>query len=411
MARIHPKEVFREAKSEEAKGNTTTAAAAYTKLGAYFLHKNMLKEARMALERAVKLKPTLARAHLYLAICGERTGDKGLSELSMIQFTREALKSGKVEEYAHRVEELLAPYAELRKGFYEAVLTLDRTTAKPFLALAKACLDAADLMRAQQALLDGLKTRSDDTEVVEMLKQLLSDMKRDAEITHIERFENGKLERNDLIALLEGQTPQAPEPSRSLVAIEEEDLNPKTLSMLITEVERELGANDAAEYDTVAPLLKEFRERANPILSSDAKARMDMALAFFEMGLYREAEEELRAVRENDSRYWEAQALLGQVYVVQSSDLAALEVFQSCLRHEDLSESLGHECQYQLANIYLRLGDFKQALEYAKHLNRECPDYRDLKSLKEQLKEKLGWDPFALSANSPLAKKTAERKR
>src|SRR6185437_14470196 len=152
----------------------------------------------------------------------------------------------------------------------------------------------------------------------------------------------------------------------------------------------EIGVDLEASLDTVAPLVKEFRRKSQPILAGDAKTRLDMALAFFEMGLVNDARDELRPIDPSDPYYPESQALLGEILFAEGSDLGALEAYQNCLRDERATVEMVREGKYKLLQIYYRLGDLRQALAQAQELEKLAPNYRELRHLKIRIQEALG---------------------
>ena len=135
------------------------------------------------------------------------------------------------------------------------------------------------------------------------------------------------------------------------------------------------------------PLINEFRRRSQPILAGDGKARIDMALAYFEMGLVEEACGELKAIPAADRSYPEALCLMGEILFSTGSDLGALEVFQNCLRTDHASEDVKNEARYKLVQIYSRLGDWRQAVDQANALERIKPGYREIHGLKIHAEE------------------------
>ncbi|MCB0417573.1 MAG: hypothetical protein KDD39_07985, partial [Bdellovibrionales bacterium] len=135
----------------------------------------------------------------------------------------------------------------------------------------------------------------------------------------------------------------------------------------------------------IAPLLGEFRRRSADLLRGDARAKMDMAIAYHEMGLSDVALEELSDVKPLHAHYLDVQALKGEILYQKEDLLAALEVYKACLRVEDAGEALKQESLYKLANLYFRLGDIRNAWEMAEHLSEIAGDYRELKSLRERI--------------------------
>jgi tetratricopeptide (TPR) repeat protein len=214
---------------------------------------------------------------------------------------------------------------------------------------------------------------------------LLSRLQDREAAEYVKLFENGKIARNDLIELLSGAAPKILAEKRAAPREEEKDLQ-----TLISELEAEMGINLHESHDGVEPLVREFRRKSAEILEGDSKARIDMAFAFFEMGLYKDAREELAHIQTTDSRYLEAQMLFGEILCTERSDLGALEVFQNILRDDRTSPEIALEAKFKLLTIYHRLGDLRQALAIAKEMEKKTPGYRDTQHLLLQIQETLG---------------------
>jgi tetratricopeptide (TPR) repeat protein len=388
MAHFRPREVFRQAKEAEQKGNTRVASAHYATLAVYLRRKGKLPDALVLIERAIRLSPKSPRLYLQQAICRFALGDRTAAENAIASFARIAMERGKVDEYLPYLETALKDFPVLRQSFYERHLAVDRTTASPFLAQAKTLREQGKLDAAQKALLDALKTKTADAEVIEQLAEVLNARGQADCLPYLKSFSAGKLSRADLVTLLSGTgKPPAPKKGEPPPPDRDED---KNLNSLIRDLEAEIGVELEASVDQVEPLVREFRRRSQKILSGDSKARIDMALAFFEMGLIDDARDELKPVDPADPKYPEAQALLGEILYAEGSDLGALEAYQNCLRDERATVEMIREGKYKLLQIYFRLGDLKQALVQARELQKLVPDYRDLRYLKMRIQEALG---------------------
>jgi tetratricopeptide (TPR) repeat protein len=387
MTHFRPREVFRQAKEAEQKGNMRVASAHYATLAVYLRRKGKLPDALVLIERAIRLSPKSPRLYLQQAVCRMVLGDRVAAENAVGNFARVAMERGKVEEYRPYLETALKDYPVLRQVFYEKHLAVDRTSALPFLAQAKTLQEQGKWGAAQRVLLDALKTKNADTEVIALLQEVLAAAGHTEMLPHLESFSAGKLSRSDLVTLLSGSGKAAAKKDAPPPVERDED---KNLNSLIRDLEAEIGVELEESLDKVEPLVREFRRRSQKILSGDSKARIDMALAFFEMGLIDDARDELKPVEPTDPMYPEAQALLGEILFSEGSDLGALEAFQNCLRDERASVEMVREGKYKLLQIYFRLGDLKQALAQTHELEKLVPDYRDLRHLKMRIQEALG---------------------
>lgn len=383
MPNFRPKEVFRQAQIAEKAGRLRTASQQYASVAIFLRRREKFREARTVLKRAIQLAPESARLHLQLAVCEMGIGDLSSAQQEVKNFAAIAMKKRQTEIYRPYLETQLKELPALRQVFYEACLETDRTSAQNFLELAKALVQQKKWEDAQKTLINALKTRDQAEGVVAALKEVLTERGLDEAAGRLEAFAEGKLELKDLLVVLsEGKKMSAPAPVAS--PVEE-----KSLHDLIHALEEQIGGELDEKPDTVQPLLREFKAKANDVLGKDAKARIDMALAFFEMGLMDAARDELSQVAPTDPLYLEGRCLLGQIHVSEGGDLGALEVFQACLRDDRIAPEVRNECQYQLIQIYFRLGDYAQALQVCTELERHEPSYRDLRALKRQVSEHL----------------------
>ena len=162
--------------------------------------------------------------------------------------------------------------------------------------------------------------------------------------------------------------------------------NPKkNLADLIRDLELSIGINPQERHDEVAPLIREFREKAEKIVAGDVQMQLDLGLAFLEMGLYVEAAEHLGQIEIQDSQYLFARSLLAQVLRAQGNDIASLEILKSILRDDRSKGEVSHDARYELIQLYLKLDDKKKAMEHARLLEKEAPGYRDIHGLMRNL--------------------------
>jgi tetratricopeptide (TPR) repeat protein len=379
------KEIVEEARALEGQGRARAASARYASAALVLIKKSDYPEARRMVRRAIVLSPESPRLYLRLAHCYAGMANVGRAKESVLKFTRLTLKQKKIEAYRPYLEVELRHYPALRQVFYEEVLTIDRTSGEIFIALGNALREQGQLPEAQSALVDALRTKSEGAQGIEALEKIFIEREWQEGLVHLQRFTEGALSREDLIVLLSD--------SENLMLVPEirtghVDIKEKDLKTMITELEVEIGLVETG-YDKVAPLVKEFRERSAPVIAGDSKAILDLALAFFEMGLPRDCEDELRKISSGDPLFLQAQILIGEVRLLEGSELGALEIYQACLRAEEASEAIKTEAHYRLVQIYFRLGDLAQAVVHLKELEKKAPNYRDLRTLKSQIQSAL----------------------
>lgn len=389
-------EAVAEAKALEKRGKRSVASAKYAQAAIRLRKRGKYDEAKSLLGRAIRLSPESPRLYVQLALCEVGLSNEAAAKDAMKLFSRYALeKRDRTADYRAYLEAEAKDHPALRQVFYDAKLEIDRTDATPFLQKAMALMEKGEKDQAMKALLDALKTKTHDTEACELLRELLKWRKDRDGLDHLARFEAGKLARKDFITLVypeaapsdeKGQErPREPRPAKKPERVEE-----PTLSDLIAHLEEELGLDIEDSKDKVAPLLKEFRRRSDKIIAGDSKARIDMGLAYFEMGLVDEACDELKKVKSRDPSFPEAQCLIGEILYSTGSFLGALDVYQRCLRESEAGTDVANECRYKLVQIYARLGDWEQARHHALALEKRNPDYRDIHKLRLHVEESQG---------------------
>jgi tetratricopeptide (TPR) repeat protein len=159
----------------------------------------------------------------------------------------------------------------------------------------------------------------------------------------------------------------------------------KGLGSLISDLERDLQIEIRDPNTELAPLIKEFRRQSESILAGDSQARLDMALAFFEMDLFLEAKDEISKIQKQDPYYVEAQFLLAQLFISEGSELGALEAYQKCFRASVKGSAPYFEALYQLSWTYFRLEDYSNSDFHLEELEKQKPDYRDSRTLRKRL--------------------------
>jgi tetratricopeptide (TPR) repeat protein len=382
------KELLKKAKELENQGDKKTASSHFQKLAKVLIKEKKYSAASKALRHAMSLTPDSARLYLSLAACESESGHMTESRQWMGQFARMLLRKGGVEKYQTLVEEELAKYPRLRRYYYEAMLTLDRTSVTPFIHLAECDRQARDFSNARKVLLQALKVQAKSPEIVKLLETVLKESNEEDLIVYLEDYVAGKLSEERLVALLspKPKPKQKKEIPKEKVKIVYEEEGPN-IDEIINELAEELDLELEIKYDQVAPLVEEFRRRSQPTLSGHSKTRLDLALAFSEMGLFEAAKAEINLITETDPNYEEAQLWLGNLMFQTGQELAALDLYQKSLRSLKLSDPIRHETIYQLAKLYLKLGEPEKADEQLTELERLSPNYRDVKWLKNSFKK------------------------
>ena len=325
MPALSPKKTFQQARSAEAEGKKHRASTLYAKLGLQLRSQRRFKEARILVRKALELRPGSARLQFYLSLCENDLGQPQRALHSIRKSAEIAARNRKLGIYRKQIEKQLQQAPELRAGWYEVALGVDRIDATHFLGLAHALMDLGDWAKAKEILLEGLKTKSNSEALCQALRAALQSLGEGTSEKHIDRYLRGAVSTEDL-ALLLSTKPRAPGGSARETA-RSTDSEKKDLDSLIHDLEQRLGISLDERLDTVAPLLREFQAKAEGVIGHDNQARLDLGVAYLEMGLYRESQEELRKVTSSDSLYPQARYLLGEVLRAGGSEVTALEAF------------------------------------------------------------------------------------
>lgn len=389
-----PKDALREAQSAEKAGNNKIASKLYAAVAQYLLRKEKFNEALVTIDRAILLSPESARLYVQKARIALSLGKEIDAHSAMKEFSQYTLLKKRIEEYSSYMESQLGDAPSLRTIFYESLLEIERTSSFAFIGLARALKDQNHLSRARAVLLSALQTKDRQPAVLSELKEVLGRANGEEALQFLGKFESGDLNYEDLVSLLgtnaqEKPGKKSPKKTENTFAAAE-FTEEKNLKTLIEDLEKELGITVDEGRDKIEPLVKEFRRRSEKVLGNDAQARIDMAVAFFEMGLYRDAIDTVKDLAVEDPLYLTAQGLTASIHLAEGSTLAALEVYQAALRNEHLSAEQQKEFLYQTAEIYRKLGDNELALDVLGRLEKIVPGYRESHRIKIAIKESLG---------------------
>jgi len=384
---FRPKEVLNRAREAEKAGDVRSAANGYAILSVYLRRKQRFADAKSMIEQAIKLTPKSGRLYLEKSLCEWSLDHAEEAKAAVQKCARLGIENRKLKTYLGYLEHDLLNLPQLREHFFDQWLAIDRTAITPFAGLAQALIAQEKWAQAKIVLLDGLVLSGSNVEVRELLNEVIIKLNNSTESEYWERFKNGEIEVNDLMVLL-GSKPrdrnldfQPIDESRE----EEQRDELKDLSELVEELEKELELDSEDKFENIEPLMVEFRRKSNQVIGSDAQARLDLAHAFFEMGRYREAREELSQIDASNVLFGQAQYQLGNILKSEGSEVAALGAYQTVLRVSAEDSPLWKEAAYQLAKLYFRMGDKQRATDMIFLLEKKDKDYRTLKTLKQQL--------------------------
>ncbi len=392
MPLYRPRDILNQAEALEKSQRPQEASKLYSILAVYFIRQEKWDKAKILLERSIHLSPEDPKPYLFLALSLWNLKEGVTNTPSIIAMKRFSLLAYQQNKWRHYEKGVLARLplpAVLVQAFYEILIDYERTTVEPFVKLASLYFQQAHYESAKEVLLSALNIGTPADEVVSLLQSVLEKGYPPEAVRALREYQSQSLSLVDFKNLIRGikvkrenSEPIAPQSTRPEPLVED-------LSALLSQFEKSTGLELGFKYDTAKPLIAEFKRRASSLLKDDSQSRLDLALAFLEMELYREAEDEILKVPPSDPKYPQALLLLGELHRHEENYLMSLEAYLKCLREERLEPSIRHEAKYQLVETYLKLGDLKAAWQMCLSLDQEAPSYRDLPSLKKRLSERM----------------------
>jgi tetratricopeptide (TPR) repeat protein len=168
------------------------------------------------------------------------------------------------------------------------------------------------------------------------------------------------------------------------------------LTMIQAALERELRAADAdphaaaeAADQSVAEVLRAFRERVEEEVGADPRMHYDLGIGYKEMGLLDEAIEEFgKAVQKDDLRL-EACVMLAACHRERHEVGTAVEWYKAALEGEPPESGLAQGLRYDLAETLLESGDVASALQEFRDLLEIAPSFRDVQGRVSELERTL----------------------
>jgi len=399
MGLLSPKVVLEEARELESQGKNKEASRKYASLISALIKREKDAEALILIDKALSLSPDSTRLLLTRALTLLKVKRIPEAEIEIDKFALAAIRQGRVTQYIDLIEVKAQEKPNLRKKFYEKILSIERTRPDIFLGLAQVLRQMGKVTQAYEIIFAALKIDRRGEQALKLLKEMIAEQgSESAQVAYdnliIEKWSLEKV-RAELIGNSEIHSPNSLEISehsigtnnRSVLSpLNEESVG--SLKSLIQELEEQLGERPPG-IETLSGLVTEFKEKALQLVKGDSKSVLDLAIAFKEMGLAVQAKEAISGIESSNNKYLAAQCLLGEIEFEQESYFSSLDIFQKVLRSESNDDECKKDALYHVVRIYIELQDFKKAAEFADKLSEMDSAYRNLPSLRNEISTRL----------------------
>jgi len=393
VGHFHLKKMLSQAQSAEEQGNLKEAANAYALISVYFRKKNKTKDAGKMIMNALRLVPHSGRLYLEEAACLWALKDVTSAKESVSKAVGYGVKQKQFPLYLKAVNKTFQNDPDLKEWFFSSWLDLDRTSPEPFNEFSDFLILQGKNSDAKKIILQGLRLAPQHSGLREKLQIWANQFGQPSEKETVFRFLNEEINLEQFLALFGViNSPHGDQSLKELLFAQPEKLllegeagDMKELGQLIDELEKKLNLDLRTPFEDVSPLMQEFRRLSNEVIGQDSKTRLDLACAFFEMGRYKEAKDELEMIASEQELFGQARYLLGLISLREGRELAALGVFQEVSRLSEPHSNLWKESSYQILKLYLRFEDAASAEAVLQKLEQVDPTYRELKSIKNIL--------------------------
>ncbi len=382
MGKFDPKSVLKMAQEARKNGDLELAAKCYGELALFLCSKKKGVEAKGVLERALKLSKD-PRILIAKVVLEDECGEVDKAKATMSEMVDKVAHLNRMDEFSAYVEKDLASYPKYRRQYFIKVLRLDRTSILPFAGLARAELDLKAPNEAIKIILKALKIDSHDGVLLQLLSSAIKLSDNPASLAYLKRFEESKITLEDLKLLLHPKVKKEPSFSKT------EDSQSKELDTMIRNLEELLGEKLESDQDEIKSLVAEFKIKADIVLGNDSQGRLDLCLAYLEMGLFSESREVLKKIGSSDALYFKARSLLAETLMREGLFLESMDVLNAILRNSSLEKEVRLDALYKLLKTYVELGDYKKALEQADQIKELHADFRDVRILWQDISSRL----------------------
>jgi|GEM_PF-858466 len=236
-----------------------------------------------------------------------------------------------------------------------------------------------------------------------------------------EPAESPEAQSSDMVAPAEAQASETVAPAEEeglfdlAAELEKEDFGPAPQVTGLSESEK-YGFND---------MLKSFKDGVSKVVSEDdAATHYDLGIAYKEMGLYDDAEQEFRIALKAGHNMTDCHLMIGLCYAERGRFEKAIEEYEAGISVPGITDKEKTALFYELANSWLGLGDMNKALKMFEKTQSLDPGFRDVGARVEEIKarlsgakpempkapsrEEVSWESAALSEPEPVSEEKAE---
>ncbi|HEU5074935.1 MAG TPA: hypothetical protein VFU02_12185, partial [Polyangiaceae bacterium] len=149
----------------------------------------------------------------------------------------------------------------------------------------------------------------------------------------------------------------------------------------LEQAESEAPPIGAVEGDVdVDQVFEKFKEGVRAQVSEgDSSTHYDLGVAYKEMGLLTDAIQEFELAARDPVRQCMCFAMIGMIHAEKNELLEAIRGYEQALNAKQKTRDQEHSLLYDLGLLYERMGERKRALESMLSIERQNPDYRDVR--------------------------------
>ncbi|MBM4304790.1 MAG: hypothetical protein FJ112_10755, partial [Deltaproteobacteria bacterium] len=180
MGLLRPKVVLEEARELESQGKNKEASRKYASLISALIKREKDAEALILIDKALSLSPDSTRLLLTRALALLKVKRIPEAEIEIDKFALAALRQGRVTQYIDLIEVKAQEKPNLRKKFYEKILSIERTRPDIFLGLAQVLRQMGKITQAYEIIFSALKIDRRGEQALKLLKEMIAEQESES---------------------------------------------------------------------------------------------------------------------------------------------------------------------------------------------------------------------------------------